>query len=146
MPLVSTPYDDITRQIIGAAMDVHNELGPGYKELVYQEALTGKLSDTNLNFIDQYPFHVYTEEVMAATFYMDFVVEEVVIVEIKALTHLLTDDEVAQVINYLTATGLPLGLLINFGRRRLEFKRIFPPKKVQAHRTRLTRYRWEPER
>ena len=63
---------------------------------------------------------------------------------LKALSHLLTDEEVAQVVTYLAATGKPVGLLFNFGRRRLQFKRIFPPKKLDDWRDRIERYLWRP--
>jgi GxxExxY protein len=145
VPLVQTPYDGITGQIIGAAMAVHNELGPGYKERVYQEALSAKLCLAGLKFEEQAAAYVPVAEGKAITFYLDFLVADQVLVEIKALSHQLTGDELAQVINYLTALQLPVGLLVNFGRRRLEFKRVFPPKTVQAHQMRLARYHWEPK-
>ena len=145
MPLVQTPYDGITGQIIGAAMAVHNELGPGYKERVYQEALSAKLGLASLKFEEQAAAYVSVAEGKAVTFYLDFLVADQVLVEIKALSHQLTGDELAQVINYLTALQLPVGLLVNFGRRRLEFKRVFPPKTVQGHQMRLARYHWEPK-
>ena len=63
-----------------------------------------------------------------ALFYLDLFVEDQVVVEVKALSHQLTNDELAQVINYLTATGAHVGLLFNFGRRKMEFKRVFPSK------------------
>ena len=62
----------------------------------------------------------------------------------KAFSHLLTNEEIAQVITYLAATGLPVGLLINFGRKRLEFKRILPPKKLEGWQNRIQRYLWKP--
>ena len=62
----------------------------------------------------------------------------------KAFSHLLTNEEIAQVITYLAATGLPVDLLINFGRKRLEFKRILPPKKLEGWQNRIQRYLWKP--
>ncbi len=68
------------------------------------------------------------------------------IVEEKALSHLLTDEEVAQVITYLAAMGLQVGLLINFGRQRLEYRQILPPKKLDEWQNRIRRYLWNPPR
>jgi len=74
----------------------------------------------------QYPVSVEYQGEQVAMFYLDLYVDERVVVEVKALSHQLTNDELAQVINYLKATGAPVGLLFNFGRRRLEYKRVFP--------------------
>ena len=120
--------NDLTYRIIGAAMAVHNEIGSGYKEEVYERALALKLNQDGMPTESQYPVEVHYEGVPIATFYMDLFVEDTVVVELKALSHQLTNDERAQVINYLKATAAPVGLLFNFGRRRLEYQRIFPPK------------------
>jgi GxxExxY protein len=120
--------NDLTYRIIGAAMAVHNEIGPGYKEEVYERALAVRLNQDGMPTESQYPVEVHYEGVPIAVFYLDLYTERTVIVEIKALSHQLTNDERAQVINYLKATGAPVGLLFNFGRRKLEYHRIFPPK------------------
>lgn len=73
---------------------------------------------------------------------MDHLVEEVVVVEEKAFSHLLTNEEMAQLTTYLAAGGIPVGLLLNFGRKRLEFKRIFRPKKLEGWQNRIQRYLW----
>ena len=121
--------NDLTYRIIGAAMAVHNKLGPGYKEEVYEKALATEVADSGIEAQSQYPVEVYYSDAIAGLFYLDLYVENQVVVEVKALSHLLTNDEKAQLINYLTATGAPVGLLFNFGRRKLEYKRIFPGKK-----------------
>jgi len=77
--------------------------------------------------------------------YVDHLVEGQLIVEEKAVPHLMTADEIAQVITYLCALELNVGLLINFGRNRLEYKRIFPPKDVASWRGRIHRYVWNPK-
>ena len=120
--------NDLTYRIIGAAMTVHNRIGPGFKEEVYEKALAVELNQQNIANQRQYPVSVEYEGEQVGLFYLDILVEGQVVVEVKALWHQLTDDERAQMINYLKATGAPVGLLLNFGRRALEYKRIFPGK------------------
>jgi GxxExxY protein len=120
--------NDLTYRIIGAAMAVHNRIGPGFKEEVYEKALAAELNQQNIANVRQYPVTVDYEGEIVGLFYLDMFVEGQVVVEVKALWHQLTDDERAQVINYLKATGAAVGLLFNFGRRALEYKRIFPGK------------------
>ncbi len=120
--------NDLTYRIIGAAMAVHNTLGPGYKEEVYEAALAAEFARRDIAAARQYPVEVQHAGLPVALFILDLFVEERVVVEVKALFHQLTHDEMAQVINYLKATGAPVGLLLNFGRRSLEYRRVFPPK------------------
>jgi GxxExxY protein len=124
--VVDSTGNELTYQIIGAAMTVHNQLGPGLKEEVYEKALEVELNQRNIPVIRQYPVTVeYLGEVVGI-FYLDLWVADQVVVEAKALSHQLTNDEIAQVLNYLKAANAPVGLLFNFGRRRLEYRRIFP--------------------
>ena len=125
---VDSTGNDLTYRIIGVAMAVHNELGPGFKEEVYEKAMEVKFNSEGISGLRQYPVPVEYEGEQIAIFYLDFLVEEQVVVELKAFRHQLTNDELAQVINYLKATGAPVGLLLNFGRRKLEFRRVFPSK------------------
>ncbi len=118
--------NDLTYRIIGAAMTVHNQLGPGYKEEVYERALALELAKCQIPAQVQFAVEIPYDGAPVALFYLDLFVDQTVVVEVKALSHQLTNDERAQVINYLKATGAPVGLLFNFGRRRLEYKRIFP--------------------
>ena len=128
-PLVTdATNNDLTYRIIGAAMAVHNTIGPGYKEEVYERALEVELNHRQMAVVREYPVPVWHLGEQVALFYLDLFVESQVVVEVKALSHLLTNDERAQVINYLKATEAPVGLLLNFGRRRLEYKRVFPAK------------------
>ncbi len=126
--VVDSTGNDLTYRIIGAAMAVHNALGLGYKEEVYEKALGVELNQVNIAFENQYPVPVEHEGQQVAIFYLDLFIEGKVVVEVKAFSHQLTNDEVAQVVNYLKATGAPVALLFNFGRRRLEYRRIFPGK------------------
>lgn len=118
--------NDLTYRIIGAAMTVHNRIGPGFKEEVYERALAAELRQRDIPAQNQYAVEVWDRDVPVALFYLDLFVESQVVVEVKAFAHQLTNDERAQVINYLKATRAPVGLLFNFGRRRLEYQRIFP--------------------
>jgi GxxExxY protein len=131
-PLVEdSTGNDLTFQIIGAAMAVHNAIGPGYKEEVYERSLAVELEERGIYSIRQYQLEISYADQQVALFYLDLLVEDLVVVEVKAFSHLLTNDERAQVINYLKASGSPVGLLFNFGRRKLEYKRIFPGKNIE---------------
>lgn len=135
--VIDATGNDLTYRIIGAAMAVHNRLGPGYKEEVYERALAVQMNNNAMTVQRQYQVEVTDNGVVVALFIIDIFVESIVVVECKAYGHLLTRDDVAQVIGYLKATGAPIGLLLNFGRRRLEYRRIFPPSGIfmPIHRT-----------
>ena len=132
MPLVVDPTgNDLTYKIIGAAMAVHNEIGHGFKEEVYEKALEVKLNHLGIEVERQLQVNVQYEGEQVAIFYLDLLADKEVVVEVKAFSHQLTNDELAQVINYLKATGAPVGLLFNFGRRKLEYRRVFPGKDMK---------------
>jgi GxxExxY protein len=126
--VIDSTGNDLTYRIIGAAMHVHNQIGMGYKEEIYEAALEIELNNQGIAVTRQYPVPVEYDKEQIALFYLDLFVEDQVVVEVKAFHHQLTNDERAQVINYLKATGAPIGLLFNFGRRKLEYHRIFPGK------------------
>jgi GxxExxY protein len=145
MPLdPNVPHADLTYRIIGAAMRVHNRLGPGLKEQHYQRALTAELRADDLNVQEEYELDIYDGDVWLGRLFIDHWVEDEVVVETEAFPHLLTNAEVAQVIGYLAATGAPVGLLINFGRKRLEYQRILPPRKLDDWKTQIKRFLWRP--
>lgn len=132
MPLVTDATgNDLTYKIIGLAMAVHNEIGYGFKEEVYEKAFEVKLNHAGIEPNRQYEVHVEYEGETAATFFLDLFPNLQVVVEVKAFSHQLTNDELAQVINYLKATGAQVGLLFNFGRRKLEYRRVFPAKDMK---------------
>ena len=139
------PLEDLTYRVIGAAMKVHNMLGPGLKEAAYQKALSLEMEAAGLSFEAERPVEIFLDGTSIGLLYLDHIVEGQLIVEEKAFSHLLTNEEIAQVITYLCATGLRVGLLLNFGRRHLEHKRIFPPKNVERWRERINRYLWKPK-
>ena len=145
MPLdPNIPHTDLTFRIIGAAMRVHNRLGPGLKEKHYQRAMTVDMQGDGLLVEEEYAMDIYDGNIWLGKIYLDHWVEKKVVVEIKALSHLLTNLEVAQMINYLAATQSPVGLLFNFGRRRLEYKRILPPQKFTDWKTPIQKFLWKP--
>ena len=145
MPVIeNAPYRDLTYQIIGAAMAVHNKIGPGHKEAVYQKLLTDEMVVRGLAVEEEKAIEIVVDETVYGLLYLDHLMNEAVVVECKALSHLLTKEEVAQVITYLAATGLPVGLLLNFGRRRLEHKRILRPKKLDEWPKYIGPYLWRP--
>lgn len=133
MPLiVDATGNELTFQIIGLAMQVHNEIGFGFKEEVYEKALEVKLRQAGIEPNRQHEVFVEFEGERIATFYLDLFPNQEVVVEAKAFSHQLTNDELAQVINYLKATGAPVGLLFNFGRRKLDYRRVFPAKDMKT--------------
>ena len=118
-------YKDITEKIIGASFEVHKFLGNGFQEVIYQRALAWELSNAGLSFareIEQDIFYKDLQEPIG-TRRADFVIEGKVLVELKALVE-LEDVHMAQVLNYLKAYKLEVGLLINFGSKSLTFKRL----------------------
>src|SRR4030042_3083962 len=139
------PLEDLTYRVIGAAMKVHNALGPGLKEAAYQKALSLEMDKAGLSFESEKAVTISIDGTEIGLLYPDHLVEGQLVVEEKAFSHLLTEEEIAQVITYLCAAGLGVGLLLNFGRRRLEYKRIFPPKNVERWRERINRYVWKPD-
>jgi len=134
--LIETPYDGLTYKIIGCAMGLHRSLGSHYKENIYQKGLEARLSEAGLLFVAEQPIEVYDDlegGLLIGYYIPDFVVEEQVVVEIKALKG-LDNSHLAQVICYLAVTGCPMGLLINFGERSLKPRRVLPPKDIGEHR------------
>ena len=116
--------DQRTYQIIGAAMEVHKELGSGFLEAVYQEALEREFTYQEIPYKSQPPVRIkYKGEPLKKKYEPDFICYDDVIVEIKAMDK-LSSNEHAQIINYLKASELKLGLLINFGAKSLEHKRF----------------------
>jgi GxxExxY protein len=113
----------LTEKILEASFEVAKELGAGFLESVYEKALFVALSQKGLNLTAQVPLTVKFRGVTVGSFYADLLVDEKVIVELKAVARILPEHK-AQVINYLNATGMEVGLLINFGTPRIEYFRL----------------------
>ena len=139
------PLEDLTYKVIGAAMKAHYALEPGLKEAAYQKALSLEMEKAGLSFEAEKAVTISLDGTEVGLLYLDHLVAGELVVEEKAFSHLLTQEEIAQVITHLCATGMKVGLLLNFGRRRLENKRIFPPKNVQRWRQRINRYIWRAQ-
>lgn len=118
-------HGELTHKIIGCAMQVHSFLGNGFQELIYQRALALEFSKAGLSFIRELEMPIYYKEYLEpiGTRRVDFLVEEKVLVELKAVGQ-LEDVHLVQVLNYIKAYKLEIGLLINFGERSLNFKRL----------------------
>jgi len=122
--MVEFSYKKETYDIIGVAMEVHNELGPGFLEAVYQEAFEIELKRQEVPYIREKILNIYYKnEKLTKEYKADFFCFNKIIVELKALNSLNGDHE-AQLLNYITATKTKIGLLINFGSNSLEYKRM----------------------
>ena len=116
-------HEEITREVIGCAFEVINELGAGFLESVYEKALLLALRQKGLTALSQHPVKVMFRGECVGEFYADIFVEGKVIVELKTVKAIAPEHQ-AQVINYLNATGIEVGLLFNFGNPKLEYKRF----------------------
>jgi GxxExxY protein len=117
-------YEELTHKIIGCAMQVHSTLGNGFQEVIYQRALAIEMGKQDLRFQREMEMTIYYDDVAIGNRRVDFFVEDVIMVELKALIK-LEDVHLAQAMNYCQAYNLPIGLLINFGSKSLEFKRVY---------------------
>ena len=120
-------FNDCTSRIIGCAMRVHATLGNGFQEVIYQRALEMEMASEGLGFVREMEMPIFYKEVQIGTRRVDFFVEGEIIVELKALIE-LEEVYLAQGINYLEAYNMKTGLLINFGSKSLQFKRLLNKK------------------
>ena len=120
-------YSSLTSKIIGCAMEIHKILGNGFQELIYQRALEKEMVLQGLAYAREFEMPIFYKDDQIGTRRVDFLVEGAVSVELKAVVK-LEDVHLAQALNYLEAYNLEIGLLINFGAKSLEFKRLINPK------------------
>lgn len=116
-------YSDLTEKIIGCSMKVHTFLGNGFPEVIYQRSLAIELEKSGINFNRELEQDIYYDNIKVWTRVVDFLIEKKVLVELKALGE-INENHYSQVLNYLKAYKLEIGLLINFGAKSLQFKRF----------------------
>jgi len=116
-------HQELTERIIGCAMRVHSTLGNGFQELIYQKALEIEMGLAGLGFLREMEMPIFYRQQEIGTRRVDFFVEDIIMVEIKAIIN-LEDVHLAQAMNYLEAYKMEIGLLINFGAKSLQFKRV----------------------
>lgn len=124
-------HEDITKRVIAAAMKVHSTLGNGFQEVIYQRALAIEMQYETLHFEREKEMPIFYREQQIGTRRVDFFVEDTIMVELKAIIK-LEDVHIAQAINYLEAYEMEIGLLINFGAKSLEFKRVHNNKLLKS--------------
>jgi GxxExxY protein len=125
-------YSELTSKIIGCSMEVHKILGNGFQEVIYQRALAKEMILQDLSFAREFEMPIFYKKDQIGTRRVDFLVQEVISVELKAIVK-LEDVHLAQAINYLEAYNLEIGMLINFGGKSLEFKRLINSKFTQQN-------------
>jgi GxxExxY protein len=117
-------YKEECYNIIGACMNVHNELGCGFLEPIYQEALAFEFHDLNIPFEREKVLEVhYKQHLLAKKYVADYVCYHQIILELKAADSIVTE-HIAQILNYLKATNFKIGLIVNFGTTKLQYKRV----------------------
>lgn len=142
--LVKTPLDELTYKVNGLAMQVMRELRSGHKEEFYQRRLAELCLEAGLRAEMEKRVEVWINDSLVGYLYLDLWVENSLVVECKALSHDLTNQELHQVLVYLAATGSPVGMLYNFGKSTLEFKRVLKPASMQDWQKYLYRVIWTP--
>ena len=141
---VKTVLDDLTYQVNGLAMQVQSELKPGHREKMYQRRLAELLTAAGLRNEMEKRVEVYVNDSLIGYMFLDLWVEDTLVVECKAFSHQTDELDAGQVVTYLAATGSPVGMLYNFGLRKLEYRRILPPTSVQEWHKYLYRCIWTP--
>lgn len=134
--MVKKLKDELTYEVIGCAMRVHSVLGNGFQEVIYQRALAIEMIDHNIDYVRELEMEIFYKNTQIGTRRVDFFVESRIILELKAVIK-LDDVHLAQTMNYCQAINVPYGLLINFGSRCLEYKRVYnlnhPDNKNRTH-------------
>ena len=135
MPIIqlNEEINNLCYRINGICMAIHNEVGPGFPEEYYQKALEIELTEQHVHFEPQKPIPVLYRGIQLGLNYLDFLIGERIILEIKSV-HALSNVHLFQVLKYLGYTGLEVALLINFGRDKLEYKRVLPTQKMMKFR------------
>lgn len=118
-------YKSETYQIVGICMEVYNTLGYGFSEVVYKDAMELEFLEKEVNYLREDEQQVnYKGQILKHSFFSDFTINQNIIIEVKSHKDGITDEHLAQTLNYLKASGVKLGLIINFGKTSLEYKRL----------------------
>jgi len=117
-------HKELTHKIIGCCMKVHRVLGPGFQEVIYQRALEIEFRNNALDYNREMEMEIYYEGTQIGTRRVDFFVADTIMLELKAVSE-LNDLHLAQAMNYCQAYNLPIGLLVNFGNKSLQYKRVY---------------------
>lgn len=120
------PYSDISENIIGCCFEIMKELGPGFLENVYKNALFIAIKEKGLTVVTEQSFEIVFRNRKIGKYIADLIVENLIVVELKCCSALLPEHQ-AQLINYLKVSQMPVGLLVNFGHQKLEYKRLHHP-------------------
>jgi len=131
--IIPQKLNNLCYMVRGICMKVHKELGPGFPEEYYQKALEYEFPKNNVFAEPQKPIEVFYESICVGTSFLDFAIENILILEIKSTSD-LNDIHRFQVIKYLASTNYPVVLLINFGESGLKYERILPPEKIQIRK------------
>ena len=132
---ISKEIEGLCYKIIGICMHVHSEVGPGFPEEYYQKALEIEFDENRTPFIAQCPISILYKGYQLGLNYLDFLVDEKIIVEIKS-ANIVSNVHMFQTLKYLAYTNLDIALLVNFGRESLEYKRVLPTRKMLEFRQR----------
>lgn len=119
-------HSGLSKDILGCCFEIANELGSGFLENVYKNALCIALRQKGIAFVLEQPYEIFFRDQKLGHYIADLVIENSIIIELKCCQNLLAEHQ-AQLINYLKASGIPIGLLVNFGHSRLEYKRLQHP-------------------
>jgi GxxExxY protein len=135
-------YADLTEKILGAAFEVHRTLGPGYVEAIYQQALIHELGLRQLSTKTEVEFCIRYKDRLVGKHRLDIVVEDKIIIELKAVSAII-QVHIAQALSYLTGTGLPVALILNFGSASLSWKRLIKESAKSAKSAAKTTHKFE---
>ena len=134
---LTNEIEELCYKIIGVCMNIHTEVGPGFPEEYYQKALEIEFQDNGIPFVAQAPVQILYKDIRIGVNYLDFLIDDALILEIKSV-HSLTNVHLFQTLKYLGYTNLEIALLVNFGREKMEHKRVLPTRKMLEFRQRNT--------
>ena len=129
--------NEVIYKVIGACMEVHKAIGPGFPKEFYRKAMEIEMKDKELPFVPNKQLQVMYKETLVGSYEIDFLVAESVVLEVRASRDEMGDLEIQQVLRSLTLSGSPMGLLVNFGNLKIQYKRILPSRAMRGEPPRL---------